>query len=223
MGFHVEVESQSGCFRAYEAPAVNTPRAGTILLLHDWFGLNERMRAHAEHLAAHGFHALAIDLYRGMSAASTESARRLAGELKVDYALHVVEAAAKYARAQPHSTGKVGLVGFCLGGAIAMAAGSCIEDVSATVTFCGLAPARYTDGARLKTPVMGHYAVRDPLLPIQQPQAAFATLSAAGRRALFHRYEAGYAFMRADSQTYHPTWAELAWKRTVGMFQEELQ
>jgi carboxymethylenebutenolidase len=158
-----------------------------------------------------------------MVAQSTATARSLAGELDVQYALEVVEATAKHARVLPQSTGKVGLVGFCLGGAIAMAAGSSNDAVSATVTFCGLAPERYTQDARVKTPVMGHFAVRDPVLPIQQPQAAFTSLSAAGRRAHFHRYEAGYAFMRADSETYHRTWAELAWKRTVGLFREELQ
>ena len=69
---------------------------------------------------------------------------------------------------------------------------------------------------------MGHYGLRDPLLPIEQPQAVFAALAAAGKRAELHAYEAGHAFMRSGTQSYRAAVAELAWRRTVGLFQNEL-
>lgn len=70
---------------------------------------------------------------------------------------------------------------------------------------------------------MGHYGTRDPVLPVSQPQALFSALSAAGKRALFHAYDAGHAFMRSGTQSYHPAVADLAWRRTLGFLRETLQ
>jgi carboxymethylenebutenolidase len=223
MGFHVEIDSRhGGSFRGYEAAAVGGARAGSVLIVHEWFGLNDSMRMHAERFAAVGFNALAVDLYEGKVAGDPESARCLAAEMKTQHAMQVIALATEYVRERPNSTGKVGLAGFCLGGAVALAAASSVEGLSATVTFCGLPPQRYTDVSRITSAVMGHYGLRDPLLPIAQPRALFAALSAAGTRAMFHTYEAGHAFMRSSSQSYHAATAELAWNRTLSLFREEL-
>jgi carboxymethylenebutenolidase len=223
MGIHVEIDScHGGSFRGYEAPVVDGSRVGSVLIVHEWFGLNDSMRRQADRFAAVGFHALAVDLYGGKVAGDAESARQLAAEMKTQHAMQVIAAATEYVRGQPNTTGKVGLAGFCLGGAVALAAAGNVEGLSATVTFCGLPPPRYTDVSRITAPVMGHYGLRDPLLPISQPQALFSALAAAGKRALLHTYEAGHAFMRMSSQSYHAAVAELAWERTLRLFREEL-
>jgi carboxymethylenebutenolidase len=223
MGFHVEIESCHGAsFRGYEAVA-DDPSAASVVIVHEWFGLNDNMRAHADHFAALGFHALAVDLFDGRVAWDAESARGLASALTTEHAMHVMEAAVDYVRSRPHATGKVGIAGFCLGGAVALAAASRIDDVSATVTFGGLPGPRYADVTRISAPVMGHYGSRDPVLPIAHPKAVFAQLSAAGKRAWLHEYDAGHAFMRSTSQSYRANVAELAWQRTAGLFREELQ
>jgi carboxymethylenebutenolidase len=224
MGFHVEIDSiHGGSFRGYEAPVADDSCVGAVLIVHEWFGLNDGMREEADRFAAVGFHALAVDLFAGMVASDAETARRLAAEMKTQHAMQVITAATEYVRRRPNSTGKVGLAGFGLGGAVALAAASQVNGVSAAVTFCGLPPQRHTDVARINAPVMGHYGLRDPVVPIAEPQAVFAALSAAGKRASLHTYEAGHAFMRSSSKSYHGPMAELAWKRTVGLFREELQ
>lgn len=223
MGFHVEIESCHGArFRGYEAEAEGVS-AGSVLLVHEWFGLNENMRAHADKLAELGFNALAVDLFDGHVALDAASARRLAAELDTEHAMRVIEAAVEYARNRPNATGKVGIAGFSLGGAVALAAASRLEGVSATVTFGGLPAPRYADVTQINTPVMGHYGLRDPVLPIAHPKAVFAQLSAAGKRAWLHEYDAGHAFMRSTSQSYSAHVAQLAWQRTAGLFREELQ
>lgn len=223
MGFHVEVVSgHGGSFRGYEALPADGAKVGSIVIVHEWFGLNGSMRALADRFASVGFHALAVDLYAGKVAGDAESARRLASEMRTQHAMQVIAAACEHVREQPTSNGKVGLAGFCLGGAVALAAACNIEGLSATVTFCGLPPSRYADVSRVSGPVMGHYGLRDPLLPIEQPQAVFAALAAAGKRAELHTYEAGHAFMRSGTQSYRAGVAELAWRRTVGLFQNEL-
>jgi carboxymethylenebutenolidase len=158
-----------------------------------------------------------------MVASDAETARRLAAEMKTQHAMQVITAATEYVRRRPNRTGKVGLAGFGLGGAVALAAASQVNGVSAAVTFGGLPPQRHTDVARIHAPVMGHYGLHDPVVPIAEPQAMFAALSAAGKRASLHTYEAGHAFMRSSSKSYHAPLAELAWRRTVGLFREELQ
>lgn len=223
MGFHVEVELPSGgSFRGYEATVPDASRVGSVLIVHEWFGLNAGMRMQADRFAAAGFHALAVDLYQGRVAGDAESARRLAAQLNAKHALQVIAAATDYVSRNPNSTGKVGLAGFCMGGAVALAAASKVDEVSAAVTFCGMPPDRWTDVGRMKAAVMGHYGIRDPVLPVAEPRALFDAFSAAGKRALFHAYDAGHAFMRDGTQSYHPTVAELAWQRTVGFLRETL-
>jgi carboxymethylenebutenolidase len=223
MGLHVEFESCDGTsFRGYEAAATGS-RVGSVLIVHEWFGLNDNMRAQTDHFAALGFHALAVDLYEGQVASDAESARRLAAGLKTQHAMRVMEAATEYVRSKPNTTGKVGLAGFCLGGAVALAAASKLDGVSATVTFGGLPGPKHADVTQINGPVMGHYGLRDPVLPIEHPKAVFAALSAAGKRAWLHEYDAGHAFMRNSSQSYRANVAELAWQRTLGLFREELQ
>jgi carboxymethylenebutenolidase len=223
MGFHVEIESCHGSsFRGYEAVPEGSS-AGSVLIVHEWFGLNDNMRAHADQFAALGFHALAVDLFDGQVAGDAASARRLAAGLNTDHAMQVMEGAIDYVRSRPNATGKVGIAGFCLGGAVALAAASRRDDVSATVTFGGLPAPQYADVSRISAPVMGHYGLRDPVLPIAHPKAVFAALSAAGKRAWLHEYDAGHAFMRSTSQSYRANVAELAWQRTAGLFREELQ
>lgn len=223
MGFHVDVDSRRGAsFRGYEAPVAEAARVGSVLIVHEWFGLNDNIRAQADRLAAAGFHALAVDLFDGRVANDAVAARRLEAQLKTDHAMAVVEAAADHVRMRPNTTGKVGLAGFGLGGAVALAAASKLDGISATVTFGGLPGPRSADLERITTPVMGHYGLLDPVLPIKHPMAVFAALSAAGKRAWLHAYEAGHAFMRISSQSYRETVAELAWQRTIGLFREEL-
>jgi carboxymethylenebutenolidase len=134
----------------------------------------------------------------------------------------VISAAAEHVRKRPDSNGKVCIAGFCMGGAVALAAAGCVDGLglSAAATFCGMPPSRYRDVQRFQAPVMGHYGLRDPLLPVAQPQAMFDSLAAAGKRALFYAYDAGHAFMRNGTQSYHASVAELAWRRTLGFFQE---
>jgi carboxymethylenebutenolidase len=223
MGFHVDIALCHGAsFRGYEAPPADGAKVGSIVIVHEWFGLNGRMRALADRFASVGFHALAIDLYAGKVAGDAGSARRLASELRTQHAMQVIAAAVEHLQSRPNSNGKVGLAGFCLGGAVAVAAACHVEGLSATVTYCGLPAPRYADVSRITGSVMGHYGLHDPLLPIAQPQAVFAALAAAGKRAMLHTYDAGHAFMRDGTHSYQAAVAELAWKRTVGLFQHEL-
>jgi len=223
MGFHVDVALPNGDnFRGYEATVTGTRPLGAVVVVHEWFGLNAGMRLQAERFAAVGFHALAVDLYEGKVAGDAASAKRLAAELAPEHALRVIAAATDYMNRQSYAAGRVGLAGFCLGGAIALAAASELDGIGATVTFCGMPPGHQPDVERIRAPVMGHYGVRDPLLPVAQPQALFAKLAAARKPALFHAYDAGHAFMRSGSQSYHAAMAALAWQRTLGLFREAL-
>lgn len=223
MGFHVEVGlANNQFFWGYEAPARETGRSGSVLIIHDWFGLNEAMRAHTERFSELGFHALAIDLYAGRVASDADTARRLSAELREDHVMDVITSATRHMRSRPNATDKVGLAGFCLGGAVAVAAAGRVPGLSGAVTFCGLPPSRFIEVDRIQAPVMGHYGLRDPLLPVARPRAWFDSLAATGKRAMFHAYDAGHAFMRSGSQAYQATLAELARQRTLGFFREVL-
>ncbi|HKU42689.1 MAG TPA: dienelactone hydrolase family protein, partial [Polyangiales bacterium] len=98
MGIHVEVPLSDGnSFRGYEA-APEDAEAGAVLIVHEWFGLNESMRDQADRFAAAGYRALAVDLYAGKVALDAETARRYSAELKPRHALDVISAAAEHVR-----------------------------------------------------------------------------------------------------------------------------
>lgn len=197
--------------------------AGAVLLVHEWYGLNDDLRRLADRFAAAGFVALAVDLYDGLVATDAAEAMRLSGALKTADAVRIIAAAADAARALPRCNGRVGVTGFCLGGAMTLAAACSVPGLAAAVPFYGVPKAEFVDWSRCEAPVMGHYGARDPIIPVERPQALAEAARAAGRSFELHVYEAGHAFMReGDPSAYDAPSAALAWERTVAFLRARL-
>ncbi|MDB4930690.1 MAG: Dienelactone hydrolase family [Myxococcaceae bacterium] len=207
---------------ALALPAGDAP-AGAVILAHEWYGLNDDMRRLADRFAAEGFVALAVDLYDGRVAADTAEAMQLSGAMKTPDAVRIVAAAADALRALPSVNGKVAVTGFCLGGAVAIAAACAVPGLAAAVPFYGTPKAEYVDWSRTDAPLLGHYGRRDPIIPVERPQALADAAKAAGRSFELHFYEAGHAFMReGDAGAYDAPSATLAWERTVAFLRAQL-
>jgi carboxymethylenebutenolidase len=209
-------------------PAGGTAAAG-IVVIQEWWGLNDQIMSVADQLAAAGYRALVPDLYRGKLALEAQEAEHLMKGLDFgDAAGQDIAGAADYLKA----TGslKVGVTGFCMGGALTVLAAVFVPGLSAAVIWYGYPPLEYVDAAKIRMPLMGHWAIHDQFFAIAGVGELEQKLSAAGVHHEFFRYDAKHAFANpeADSKNlpplaYDAPAAALAWQRTMEFFAKNLR
>jgi carboxymethylenebutenolidase len=167
--------------RAYEAtPAAAGPG---IVLIQEWWGLVPHIAAVADRLAAAGFVTVAPDLYHGTTTTAPDEADRLMMHLEMDRAGRDLVGAVTYVRKHPQvSPDKIGVMGFCMGGALSLLLAT-LAPVDAAVVFYGLPYKSELDYSRLSSPVLGHWAEEDRWWPVEQARDAFEQMRALGKDA----------------------------------------
>ena len=209
-------------------PAGTTPGPGMVVI-QEWWGLNDQIKGVADKLAAAGYRALVPDLYRGKVALAANEAEHLMNELNfADAAGQDVRGAVTYLKGSGST--KVGVTGYCMGGALTVLSSVFVPELDAAVVWYGYPPLEYVDAGKIKAPLMGHWATQDVPFPIAGVDALEQKLQAANVAFEFHRYAAKHAFANetADSKgldflKYDPAAAELAWGRTMGFFAKHLK
>jgi carboxymethylenebutenolidase len=197
------------------------PGAPAVIVIHEWWGLNEQVRDVARRLAADGFCAFAVDLYRGTLAKDAAQAAALMGALDAQRVLADLHAAVQ--ALLPLASGRVGVMGFCMGGAYALATAAHESAVKAVVAYYGIPKPEVADVSRIKAKVLGHYASRDRSVSPERVDALERTLQKAQVTATLHRYEADHAFANEKRpEVYAPEAADLAWKRTLAFLHATL-
>jgi carboxymethylenebutenolidase len=192
------------------ARPVGAPRAA-VILLHEWWGLNGEIQAFAERCAAEGLLALAIDLYGGHVTEDAAVALELSTELKTADALDAIAGAVAWLHGE-HA--RVTVMGFCLGGAIALAAACNVDGLAAALPFYGTPKDEYLNFARARCPIQGHYGKHDPIVSTARVEMLRDRALRDGATFELHMYDAGHAFMRrSDPQAYDEAAATLAWER----------
>jgi carboxymethylenebutenolidase len=208
----------------YLASPAKPEGAPAIVVIQEWWGLNDQIRGVADRLAAAGYLALVPDLYRGKVTVEEEEAHHLMDGLDfADAAGQDISGAVAFLKG--HSK-KVGITGFCMGGALTLLALNAIPDLAAGVVFYGLPPLEYLDATKIKVPVQGHWATQDEFFPAESVDALQAKLTEGGVDLEFHRYLAHHAFTnetavgngRIAATQYDPVWAQLAYDRTLTFF-----
>ena len=200
---------------ALATPAGDGPHPA-IIICHEWWGLNDDMRRIAERFAREGFLALAVDFYEGKSTADPEEALKLVMQFQTDHALVVTTAAVAFLKSHPRGGQEVSITGFCLGGAMAIAAICNVPGLHAGVPFYGLPLPKYLHFDKVRAPLLGHFAETDAHVPSEKVQAVVEQARAAGVSFECHFYQGGHGFMRKpDPQSYHAESAQLAWDRTI--------
>ena len=206
------------------APA--SGRGPATIVLQEWWGVDSHIRSVCDRFAAAGFFALAPDLYRGETTTEPSEAQQKMMALSMEQAEKDMCGAAEYLGAQDGVEGaRVGSVGFCLGGGLAVWAASACPNIGAAVTFYYVMPHGKPDFSTIEGPVLGHFGTNDEFIPVEDAQALEAELRDAGVRASFQFYEnAGHAFFNDDDRlgTYDRENAELAWERTLTFLREAL-
>lgn len=195
--------------------------APAVIVIHEWWGLNEQVRGVARRLAGDGFVAFAVDLFGGKLAKDAAEAAAVMQALDGKQALGALHAAVQ--ALLPHSGGRVGVMGFCMGGAYALAAAAHNPEVKAVVAFYGIPQPALADVRQIRAKVLGHYASRDTHVSPARVDALEKSLKAAGVQATLYRYEADHAFANEKRpEVYAKAAAELAWTRTLAFLQEAL-
>ncbi len=202
--------------------AVPKTKGPAVLLLHEWWGLNDQIKSVARELAAQGYLALAIDLYDGKIATDADQAGKFMGALDREAATDLMGAAVDWLRQHPMCTGKVGTVGWCMGGGLSLDV-SVARPVDATVIYYGRTDHPESDLAKLNGPVLGHFAERDGWIDHAMVDPFVDRLKKMGRKPEIHWYEADHAFANPTGANFQKPDAEKAWQRTLAFFAANLR
>ena len=223
MGSNVNFQRPDGqTVQGYLAEAAQP--IGSVVVIQEWWGLNDQIRGVAERLAGAGFTALVPDLYRGKSTVEAEEAHHLMSGLNFgEAASQDVRGAVQFLKARG---GKVGVTGYCMGGALTVLTLTMAPEADAGVVWYGYPPLEYVDASKITAPVMAHWAEQDVPFPIAGVDALEAKLAEAGVAYTGHRYLAHHGFAnetahgpgRIAMTQYDAAWAQLAWDHTMAFF-----
>jgi len=213
----IKIPTKSGVDAAGELVAPDGEgKAPALVLVQEWWGLNGQIRDVAARLAKEGFLVVLPDLYHGRWTIDATEAAKIMGELDWGRALEELAGAAALGVSHPRSNGHVGIIGFCLGGALSFAAATLVPELEAVVPYYGLAPTDKFDYSKVKAPIMAHFASQDEWAKADAARAVMEQMHARGQKMELHVYEAGHAFSHeARRDVYVPEAAALAWKRSM--------
>lgn len=202
------------------ALAERTP-ASAVMLVHEWWGLNDQIKSVAAELAKEGYITLAADLYEGAVTDEPSTARRLMQNVDPVAATDTLASWIGWLKAHPKGRGQVATIGWCFGGGWSLNA-SLAAPVDATVVYYGDVAKSAAELAPLEGPVLGHFATRDRWVNREMMAGFEEALKEAGKRHRLYWYEADHAFANPTGARYDAAEAALAWERTLVFLRRNL-
>lgn len=206
-----------------------TPEPGhgpAVVVLQEWWGLVPEIRGVCDSLAREGFLALAPDLYHGETTEQPDEAEQKMMAMQMDRTAAEMSGAVDFlAGHEGHEGERVGALGFCLGGGLAVWAASVNPKIAATVSYYYVMPHGKPDFAAIHGPVLGHFGKADEFVPVHDARKLEQEMRDAGVPVEFHFYEeAGHAFMNEADRlgTYNPEVAGASWNRTIRFLEDNL-
>jgi carboxymethylenebutenolidase len=203
----------------------STGRLPGLVVIHEWWGLNENVRTATRRLAGEGYRALAVDLYGDSTAQTPQRAQALMKQATGD--AQAIAANLRAAHDDLRSEGdapRVGVMGWCFGGGMTFRA---VADrptaFDAAVAYYGT-PEAMTDSVlqALETPIVAHFGRKDEVVPPTQVEAFRSRLEGVGADVQIYEYDAGHAFANPSGENYDPAAADSAWTRTTSFLKTHL-
>jgi carboxymethylenebutenolidase len=221
----LHVASPDGGVDAFVAWPTGKGNVPAVIVVHEWWGLNDQIREVARRLARQGYLAVVPDLYHGKVATTPEEAHELVRGLEDTRVFADMDSVANWMRAQPRCKGApLGVLGFCVGGGISLRYAMHNPSLAAAVMFYGPPETDPAKLATLNAPLLGHFGATDQGITTDRVDAFRAALKKSGKTATIYSYPgAGHAFMHDGAPSYHPDAARVAWARTLAFMQEHLK
>jgi carboxymethylenebutenolidase len=223
-GSMIEFSGNGKPYTGYLSPSKNGKGPG-VIVIQEWWGLVGHIKDVCDRFAAEGFTALAPDFYHGKETKEPDEAASLMMALEIDDAEKVIHGAIDALLSNEATTGeKVAVVGFCMGGQLALFAGTRNRRIGAVVDCYGIHPNVKLALADLAAPVLGIFAEQDAFVPPEAARKLETDLRAAGKRCSFTIFPGvGHAFLN-DSRpdVYDAAAAERAWGMLVSFLRAEL-
>jgi carboxymethylenebutenolidase len=195
-----------------------------LIVIHEWWGLNDNIRMMTDKLASKGYTALAVDLYNGKVAQSPDSAGTYARSINEEEAVDNLTQAYSFLTNQQGAP-KVGTIGWCFGGGWSLqTALAHPEKIDATVIYYGHLATDTSKLAELQMPILGIFGAEDDGIPPEQVKAFESALDGVGVSNNIHIYEgAGHAFANPSGKRYQQEAAEDAWQKTTNFLAKYLK
>ena len=224
MGTMVDIQANGRTAPGYLSNPEGKKGPG-LVVVQEWWGLVDHIKDVVDRFAREGFVTLAPDLYHGETTRSPDQAGKMLMALNIAETGKELRGAADYLLAhdavQPK---KVGVVGFCMGGQLALYAACEHPDrISAAVNFYGIHPNVELHPERLRGPVMAHFGKRDKSVPPEKARALMKRIEQAGKEIEAHYYDAEHAFFNDQRpEVYDRRSAQQAWDRTLAFLRRAL-
>ncbi len=214
MGQMIEFERPDGSACGGYLADAGQGRPG-VVVIQEWWGLNVQICGIADRFARAGFNALAPDLFKGRVTQDPDEASHMMNGLDFPGATHQ-DIRGAVAHLRRFGGGKVAAMGFCMGGALTIAAAVHVPDLAAGVCFYGIPPREFADPAHIRIPFQAHFAARDAWCTPAAVDALEAAMKAAGATPEIFRYDADHAFCnQTRPEVYDAACAALAWERML--------
>ena len=206
------------------APADNMKHPG-IILIHEWWGLNDNIRKNAREFAKLGYVALAVDLYEGHSATNPQGAMKLAGRVRdnMDEAFRNLKSAFSYLKSRPDVyPERLASIGWCFGGGWSYQIAKNNLGAKVSIIYYGQFNPK-DDLQQMRALILGNFGAEDRSIKVdtvREFQAKLKTLN--GNHEIYIYENAGHAFANEDGDRYNKEAADLAWKRTTDFLKKYL-
>jgi carboxymethylenebutenolidase len=225
-GRTVRFKSGADTVQAYLAAPAQKGNFPGIVVIHEWWGLNDWVKQQAKALATQGYVALAVDLYRGKSTTDPMEAHELSRALPEDRALRDLKAGFEHLRFLPQTRGKkLGVIGWCMGGGWSLTMAIQEPRLSACVIYYGRLLTERSALQRITCPVLGIFGDSDRGIPVELVRAFESEMKRLHKRVEIHIFTgAGHAFANPNNQRgYNQQAAEKAWQITLNFLKRTLQ
>ena len=223
MGEMVTFPSNGSQAEGYLAKPASGSGPG-VIVIQEWWGLNDNIKDIADRFAGEGFVALAPDLYHGKVTPEPDEAMKLMMGLQMDQAAKDMSGAVDYLVGLDATTGsKVGSVGFCMGGGLSIVLATMKPQIGACVSFYGVLQ-QMPELANIQGAVLGHYAENDAFASPESARALEKQLKDLGKDAEIHVYPGTqHAFFNdTHTETFVPEAAKQSWERTLAFYRKHL-
>ena len=221
----VQIDQDGAMVSGFMAYPVNEGNYPGIVMIHEWWGLNDQVKSMADILAREGYVVLAVDLFEGNIATTIEEAQANLGENPNEKTLPRMQAALAYLRAQPNvDRDRIASLGWCYGGGQSFQLGL-NEDLNATVIYYGRISTNETDLAKLDEPVLGIFGVEDTSILVEDVREFERILKEQGTSVDIQIYEgAGHGFANpTNTQAFREEQAIDAWNKTLDFLKFNLK